>query len=350
MLKRLRCHFLALFFFVLSVSPALASECKLLPDECNTIEVFERTSTSVVYIESLAVRRRIFSMDVFEVPQGTGSGFVWDKQGHIVTNFHVIQGSSAFKVTLHNQRTFDAKLVGVEESKDLAVLKINPDGLNLVPVVQGDSAKIRVGQKILSIGNPFGLDNTLTTGVVSALGREIKARNERTIKDVIQMDAAINPGNSGGPLLNSAGQVIGVNTAIISPSGVSAGIGFAVPMNTVHRVVPQLIQYGKVIRPGLGVEVVSDAVARRYGIKGVIIAKVFHHTSAKRKGLKGLSLNRNGEVRFGDVIVGIDGQKVVSADQFGHILENYKVGDRVPIKVSRDGVEREIDITLVQLN
>jgi S1-C subfamily serine protease len=346
----MRCYLVTLFFVVLTANIAQASECKLLPDECNTIEVFERTSTSVVYIESLAVRRRIFSMDVFEVPQGTGSGFIWDKKGHVVTNFHVIQGSSSFKVTLHNQKSFDAKLVGFEESKDLAVLKIEPQGLNLAPVVQGDSGKIRVGQKILSIGNPFGLDNTLTTGVVSALGREIKARNERTIKNVIQMDAAINPGNSGGPLLDSMGQVIGVNTAIISPSGVSAGIGFAVPMNTVKRVVPQLIKYGKVIRPGLGVEVVSDAVAMRYGIKGVIIAKVFQNTSAKRKGLKGLSLNRNGEVRFGDVIIGIGGQKVVSADQFGHILENYKVGERVPIKVSRDGVEREIQITLVQLN
>tara|TARA_Y100001934_G_C12331131_1_gene765131 strand:- start:606 stop:1658 length:1053 start_codon:yes stop_codon:yes gene_type:complete len=350
MLNKISAQIFIVFCLFLPSHFANAEDCQLLPDECNTISVFDKTAPSVVYIESMAVRRRLFSMDVFQVPQGTGSGFVWDKNGHIVTNYHVVAGSSSFKVTLQDQRSFDAKLIGFEESKDLAVLKIVATELGLEPVQQGDSTKLRVGQKILSIGNPFGLDHSLTTGVVSALGREIKARNERTIKDVIQMDAAINPGNSGGPLLDSSGQVIGVNTAIVSPSGASAGIGFAVPMQTVQRVVPQLIRFGKVIRPGLGVEVVSDAVAMRYGIKGVVIAKVFGKTPAKRAGLRGLSRTRRGEVRFGDVIVGLGGEKVTSADQLGHVLENYKVGDKVSVKISRDGVERDVMITLVQLN
>ena len=347
-IKSFSCLFCLLLF--LSTQNVSAQKCNLLPTECNTIDVFERTAVSVVYIESLTVRRRLFSMDVFEVPQGTGSGFIWDDKGHIVTNYHVIQGSSSFSVTMHDHSSYDAKLVGFEESKDLAVLKIESGKKELNPVERGDSTKIRVGQKILSIGNPFGLDNTLTTGVVSALGREFKAQNERTIKNMIQMDAAINPGNSGGPLLDSGGRVIGVNTAIVSPSGGSAGIGFAVPINTVKRVVPQLIKFGKVIRPGLGVEVFSDAVARRYGLRGVVIAKVFENTSAAEKGLKGVTLTRRGEVRFGDVIVGLDGKEVTSADQFGHLLEKYRVGDVVPLKISRDGSERVIMIRLVQVN
>jgi S1-C subfamily serine protease len=256
-------------------------------------------------------------MDAYEVLAGFGSGFVWDNQGHIVTNFHVVENANSLTVTLSDHASYDAEIVGVEPSKDIAMLRIETRTSKLKPVKIGSSTNLLVGQKVVAIGNPFGLDQTLTTGVVSALGRQIKAGNGRTIQDVIQTDAAINPGNSGGPLLNSNGELIGINTAIISPSGSSAGIGFAVPVNTVSRVGPQLIKFGKVIRPGLGVQLLSnnEFYAHRLGIEGVIIESVQRGSAAYRAGLRGLQTNRFGDSVLGDVIIGINDKEVkVSAN------------------------------------
>ncbi len=321
----------------------------LLEDERNTIDVFQNSSLSVVFITNKGLQRDFLSMDVFEAPQGTGSGFVWDTKGHIVTNFHVVQHARSLSVTLYDNTTYDAELVGAEPSKDIAIVRIGAPRSKLHPVVVGSSENLRVGQKVIAIGNPFGLDQTLTTGVVSALGREIKSVSNRTIQGVIQTDAAINPGNSGGPLLNSRGELIGVNTAIYSTSGASAGIGFAVPVNIVRRVVPQLIEYGKVIRPGLGVEVVQDYVAQRGGIEGAIVARVQRGSAAFRAGLKGLSENTWGEYRLGDVIVAINGAPVKNFDDLGNELEKYQVGDAVNVKIHRDKSETIVRVTLQEV-
>lgn len=333
------------------VSTAAVAEdtAMLFPEERNTIEVFQQVAPSVVYITSKALRRDFFTLDVFEIPQGTGSGFIWDNSGHIVTNYHVIQEASSLEVTLSDHSAYEAEVVGVEPSKDLAVLRIKAASSKLKPVIAGTSDHLLVGQKVLAIGNPFGLDQTLTSGIVSAIGREIKAVTGRTIQDVIQTDAAINPGNSGGPLLDSRGRLIGVNTAITSPSGASAGIGFAIPVNTVQRVVPQLIQYGKMIRPGLGVSVINDAVARRYGIEGVIIAEAARGSAAAKAGLQGIQRNWRGETALGDIIIGIDDKKVRNYDELSNALEQYKVGDVVTVHYLRDDKERSTRVLLQQV-
>jgi S1-C subfamily serine protease len=273
----------------------------------------------------------MFSMNVFEIPQGAGSGFVWDTKGHIVTNFHVVANADNISVTLNNRKSYDARVVGVAPNKDLAVIKIDASGEELRPVVAGSVGELRVGRKVLAIGNPFGLDQTLTVGIISALGRQIRSSTGRTIHDVIQTDAAINPGNSGGPLLDSEARLIGVNTAIVTPSGASAGIGFAVPVNTVKRVVPQLIKHGKVIRPGLGVQLLREDIARSYGIKGVAIARVNRGSSAAEAGLRGLSRDWFGRVTLGDIITSIDGETVGTIDELGHELEKHTVGETVAV-------------------
>ncbi len=255
---------------------------KVPPSRCSV-----SASPSVVYLTSLALKRDIFSLNLFEIPHGAGSGFVWDQDGHIITNFHVIQEASGARVTLADHSVWDAQLVGTAPDQDLAVLYINAPKHQLKPIAIGTSGDLQVGQKVFAIGNPFGLDQTLTTGIISALGREINAVTGRTISGVIQTDAAINPGNSGGPLLDSAGRLIGVNTAIYSPSGVSTGIGFAVPVDTVNRVVPQLIRHGRIIRPGLGVRIADDATARRFGLQGVLIIQVEKGSAAETAGLRG---------------------------------------------------------------
>ena len=225
----------------------------LAADEQAHIDLFRRSSPSVVHITTVATQRDLFSMNVMQVPRGTGTGFVWDDSGHIVTNFHVIQGGSGAKVTLADQTTFDAKLVGAFPDRDLAVLRIEAPKAKLPPLAIGSSRDLIVGQRVYAIGNPFGLDQTLTIGIVSALNREIESFNGRSIRGVVQTDAAINPGNSGGPLLDSAGRLIGVNTQIASPSGASAGIGFAIPVDEVNRIVPRLIRDGRFVRPAIGV-------------------------------------------------------------------------------------------------
>lgn len=328
---------------------AASSASMLLEDERNTIDVFQRSSPSVVFVINKALRSDIFSMDVMEVQQGSGSGFIWNAGGYIVTNYHVVQNGDAFSVTLNDNTTYDAELIGAEPSKDIAVVKINAPEAKLAPVAIGGSENLRVGQKVIAIGNPFGLDQTLTTGVVSALGRQIKSSNNRTIEGVIQTDAAINPGNSGGPLLNSRGELIGINTAIYSTSGSSAGIGFAVPVNIVKRVVPQLIKYGKVIRPGLGVSTIDDNIARRWRIKGVIIHRVQPGGAAYRAGLNGIVQNRWGEIRLGDIITGINGKPVTNFDELGTELERYQIGEVVTVNILRGDRETSVKVRLQEL-
>ncbi len=327
-----------------------AGPTELSPDEQATIEVFERATRSVVFIANTAMQRDPWSFNLFEVPQGSGTGFVWSRQGHIVTNFHVIYGADAITVTLADQIEYKAKVVGVDPDHDIAVLQIQAPEAALQPVTVGNSHSLRVGQKVLAIGNPFGLDHTLTTGVVSALGRTIKSMSNRTIEGVIQTDAAINPGNSGGPLLDSAGRLIGMNTQIVSPSGAFAGIGFAVPADTVNRAVPELIKHGKLIRPGLGISLVPDALARRWGVQGVVIGKIGRGSVAERAGLRGARETSGGRIELGDIIVAVDGRPVETIDGFMGLMDQRKVGDQVLIDYVRGNRKLQVTVTLQAIN
>jgi S1-C subfamily serine protease len=265
---------------------AISPRGELWPDEKSTIELFRQASPAVVNITAIGVQRDLFTLNLYQIPQGTGSGFVWDTRGNIITNFHVIQNAAVAQVTLGDQSNWKAQVVGVAADKDLAVLRIDAPAERLRPIPLGTSKELQVGQSVLAIGNPFGLDQSLTTGVISALGREIDSVTRRPIQGVIQTDAAINPGNSGGPLLDSAGRLIGVNTQIYSPTGASAGIGFAIPVDTVNRIVPELIRSGKIIRPGLGVELAEEQIARKIGINGALIVDVMRGGPAAKAGIR----------------------------------------------------------------
>jgi len=315
-----------------------------------TIEVFRKASPSVVYITSSEYRRDIFSLNVFEIPRGTGSGFIYDRDGHIVTNFHVIQPGSHWKVMLADQSEWDARLVGCEMDKDIAVLKIDAPPEQLKPIALGNSHDLQVGQSVLAIGNPFGFDQTLTVGVVSALGREIESITGRKIRDVIQTDAAINPGNSGGPLLDSAGRLIGVNTQIASPSGASAGIGFAVPVDTVNEIVPDLIQYGEVRRAGLGVVFFPDWQTRRLGIPGLLIDYVNDKGAAAEAGLRGTIVDGRRIRQIGDVITRINDLEVRTLNEVKDALEPFNVGDEVRVTFIRDDRVRSVGVRLRCIN
>jgi S1-C subfamily serine protease len=315
-------------------------------DEENNVEIFQRAAPSTVYITNKGLRRDLFSLNVFEMPQGTGTGFIWSKDGIVVTNAHVIEGASSVVVRLADQSSWEAQLVGMAPDKDIAVLRIAAPREKLTPLPFGDSDQLRVGRKVLAIGNPFGLDNTLTTGIVSALGREISSPTGRTIRGVIQTDAAINPGNSGGPLLDSSGRLIGMNTAIIGPGGGSAGIGFAVPVNTVRKVVPELLKHGRLIRPVLGVGLVDDSIAANLGLKGVIVQDVQRGGAAAEAGLVGLRRTPDGRVALGDVIVAVEQAAVRNTDDLLSALEQYKPGDVVAVKTLRDGREHTFQVRL----
>jgi S1-C subfamily serine protease len=317
----------------------------LAEDEKSTVELFRRTSPSVVFITTVA-RGFTGFFEIEEVPRGTGSGFVWDGEGHVVTNFHVIQGASGARVTLHDQTEWPATLVGVAPDQDLAVLRIRAPAEKLAPILVGTSRDLQVGQKVFAIGNPFGLDFTLTTGIVSALGRSIRSLTGRPIEDVVQTDAAINPGNSGGPLLDSAGRLIGVNTQIASPSGASAGVGFAVPVDTVGRVVPELLRHGKVVRPQLGVTVADERVLRRAGIPGVLVMTVAPGSGAERAGLRGTFRGEEGALTLGDVIQAIDGRAVQSVNDLHAALERHEPGEKARVRVLREGRTLELDVVL----
>ncbi len=313
--------------------------------EVATINLFERAAPSVVFITTSNVRRDYWSRNVSEIPRGSGSGFVWDKTGHIITNYHVIQGADKATVTFADQTTYPATLVGAAPEKDLAVLRIEAENMELQPIPVGASDNLRVGQSVFAIGNPFGLDQTLTTGIISALGREIESVGKVPIRDVIQTDAAINPGNSGGPLLDSQGKLIGVNTAIYSPSGAYAGVGFSIPSHVVDWVVPDLIKYGKINRPTLGVELASPQVMRRMGMEGILIYDVFSGGPAEKAGLQPTRWNRQGSIVLGDVITAINGEKVTNRGELILILEKYKPGDRVRVSITRDYEPAEVELT-----
>ncbi len=315
-------------------------------EELSTIKLFENASPSVAYITTTNVRRDYWTMNVTEVPRGTGSAFVWNKEGHIITNYHVIQGADKATVTLADRSTWEAELIGAAPEKDLAVLKIDAPKDILFPIARGNSVNLLVGQSVYAIGNPFGLDQTLTTGIISALGREIESVAGVPIKDVIQTDAAINPGNSGGPLLNSSGELIGVNTAIYSPSGAYAGIGFSIPVDVVSWVIPDLIKFGKINRPTLGIELASQRIMQKLGQEGILVLQVLKNGAASKAGIQPTTRNKYGEIVLGDIITKIDDYEIRSRDDLLLTLEKYKPGDEVEITYLRDDKKRTIRLEL----
>lgn len=328
---------------------AVTARGDLAADERNTIDIFRENSASVVYVTSIALRRGFFSLNAVEIPQGTGSGFVWDTEGRIVTNYHVISDASRVQVTMADHSSWKAVLVGAAPDKDLAVLQIQAPADKLRPIPLGTSKDLLVGQKVFAIGNPFGLDQTITSGIISALGREINAITGRKIQGVVQTDAAINPGNSGGPLLDSAGRLIGVNTAIYSPSGAYAGIGFAVPVDEVNRVIPQLIRHGKMIKPGIGATLADERLARQLGVEGVLILNVEKGGPAHEAGLRPTTQYR-GEIILGDIITGVAGVSVGNYDELRGQLEKFKVGMEVTVNVFRNGHTYDIPVRLGSIN
>ncbi|MEL7121495.1 MAG: trypsin-like peptidase domain-containing protein [Bacteroidota bacterium] len=313
--------------------------------EAATINLFETSAPSVCFITTSNLRRRRFSRDITEIQSGSGSGFVWDKNGHIITNYHVIQSADRAKVTLADGSSYDAELVGAAPSRDLAVLKISIGRKNLRPIPVGKSDNLKVGQSVFAIGNPFGLDQTLTTGIVSALGREIQSVSGGKIRGVIQTDAAINPGNSGGPLLDSSGRLIGVNTAIYSPSGASAGIGFSIPVDEVKWVVPELIKYGEIQRPFLGISI-NNYIQRRIGNNGVVVDGVTPNSAADKAGLQPTMLSDDGDMQLGDIIIGINNDPVRNFNELLAYLQSYRPGDRVTLKLIRNEKEVEVPVVL----
>ncbi|MCA9127433.1 MAG: trypsin-like peptidase domain-containing protein [Planctomycetales bacterium] len=317
--------------------------------EQTTVDLFRETSPSVVFISTRARYADRYMRRVQEVEAGTGSGFVWDADGHVVTNFHVIEGASSAQVLFADQTSFEARLVGASPDHDLAVLQINAPKEYLRPLAIGESNDLLVGQSVFAIGNPFGLQQTLTTGVVSAKSRVIESPSGRTIDEVIQIDAAINPGNSGGPLLDSAGRLIGVNTAIYSPSGASAGVGFSIPVDTVNRVVPSIIETGKYQAPQLGIHVIDElsrAISRSAGVEGVVVLDVMANSAAERAGLRKSRILDRGNVSLGDIIRKIGKETVRSTEDIQRALQNYSPGDTVDIVVYRDAKEVTLQVRL----
>ncbi len=315
--------------------------------EQNNINVFKKVSPSVVHITTLALSRDLFSMNITQQPRGTGTGFIWDDAGHVVTNFHVIQDGDAATVTLSDQSSYPAKLVGSFPDRDLAVLRIEAPKEKLAAIAIGSSRELQVGQAVYAIGNPFGLDQTLTLGIVSALNREIESVTRRTIRGAIQTDAAINPGNSGGPLLDSAGRLIGVNTSIYSPSGASAGIGFAIPVDEVNRIVPRLIRDGRLIRPALGITAAPENVNQALKLpKGVALLRVSPGSPAAQAGLQVFARGRDGSVIAGDVITAINDEPVRDLDEMLSLLERRQVGERVTLSLWNAGKTRKQAVQL----
>ena len=332
-------------------APAGITDPSVATDEQNNIEVYRTLSSGVVFIHSTSYARDFLGF--VEPQEGSGSGSIIDEQGDILTNYHVIEGAQKLSVSLGGQKDYAARVIGGDPDTDLAVIRLleRPTGpLTVVPL--GDSDKLAVGQKVLAIGNPFGLDRTLTTGVISGLQRPIRARNNRLIEGAIQTDASINPGNSGGPLLDSHGRMIGINSQILSPSGASSGVGFAVPINIAKRVVPQLLQGGQVRRPKLGIST-RDVEAIRNQIDlpvsdGVLILQVARGSGAANAGLRGLQQTENGDVELGDIIHGINGEKVANQDELFRITEKHQVGETVQVLILRDGRRMTVPVRLTE--
>jgi S1-C subfamily serine protease len=324
-------------------APAIVPRGELYDVEKATIAIFEKYSPSVVTVVNKALMSD-FSY-VYEVPQGTGSGIIWDRQGHVLSNFHVVQNASAVQVILKDGTSFDSKVVGLDPDHDLAVLRIDAPADKLIPVALGTSRDVKVGQRVLAIGNPFGFESSLSQGIVSSLGREMPSLTGLTIRGIIQTDAAINQGNSGAPLLDSSGPMIGINTFIVSPTGGSIGLGFAIPVDTVNRVVPQLIAYGKVKRVGLGVTLVPDRLAKYHGIEGAVIQSVTPGSAADHAGLRGILPQQ-----LGDIIVQLAGKPVTAGEDLRNILDQYDQGDEIEVVYLRDGKERRAKVKLQDVN
>lgn len=317
---------------------------RLLQDEVNTINIFKQGVKSTVNVSNVKYARTSwFSSNVSEIPFGVGSGFVWDNKGHIVTNYHVIMEGDSFLVSFHgDKKQYKAELVGAEPKQDIAVIKLKERPKSLAPLKIGSSHDLMVGQKTLAIGNPFGLDHTITQGIVSALDRKIPGIGDVTIHGMIQTDSSINPGNSGGPLLDSTGELIGMNTIIYSKSGSSSGVGFAVPVDSIKRIVPQLIKHGKVTRPGLGVGILPEYHKSRFGVdEGLVITFVDEESGAYKAGLRGIQQDRRGRYYLGDVIIAVDGKKVANYDDIYHALNKYKVGDYVEVTYLHKGEKKK---------
>jgi S1-C subfamily serine protease len=335
------------------IEPRLvAARGELAALEKMNIDIYEHVSPCLVQVTNLAQRGNWFGLDVQQVPEGVGSGFVWDQDGHIVTNYHVVKGADAAQVTLadHSSYEADREQIWVHPDRDIAVIWIKAPKSKLHPIEVGSSHDLKVGQITYALGDPFGLDQTMTTGIVSALGRQIQSANGRTISGVIQTSAPINPGNSGGPLLDSAGRLIGMNTAIVSPSGAFAGIGFAIPADDINPIVTQLIRHGKVVRPGLGVQLAEDQLAQRLGVdEGVLIIKVLPNSAAADAGLRPTRPDRSGHIKLGDVIVAFDRKPIHSAKDLYAALEHHKVGDTVTLTIERDGERQDVEVTLQEL-
>ena len=314
-------------------------------DEQNSIDVYKTISPGVAFINTTSVSQDWFGNE--QEGKGNGSGSVIDSNGHILTNYHVIEGSQKLTVSFGGEKQYPARVIGGDPDTDLAIIKIEPPaGMTIVPL--GDSDKLSVGQKVLAIGNPFGLDRTLTTGVISGLQRPIRARNNRPIDAAIQTDASINPGNSGGPLLDKYGKMIGINSQILSPAGGSVGVGFAVPVNTAKRIIPQLLQFGEVRRPKLGATLpsVSELAARGYRLpveQGLLVYQTQPNASADRAGLRGISTNGN----IGDIIVAVDGQKMTELDDLYRLLDKKQIGDTVSLEIYRDGKTINVPVKLL---
>lgn len=310
-----------------------------------TISIFNVAAPSVAYIFTENAVRGFFGTR--EVRQGAGSGFLWDRHGHVVTNYHVIQGAERIQVRMNDGEAIDATYVGGTRDYDLAVVRLRNVPSEIQPIPVGRSNNLKVGQAVFAIGNPFGLSRTLTTGVISALDRRLPTSAGREVVGVIQTDAAINPGNSGGPLIDSAGRLIGVNTAIISGSGNSAGIGFAVPADVVNQVIPQLISKGKVPRPGIGIVALSEEAGASLGVVGVVIDRIMQNGSADQAGLRGIDYNRR---VLGDVIIAIDGQEVANIVELVRLMQNYEIGQTVTLKVRRNDEERAVEVVIMDIS
>lgn len=334
-------------------TPQGISNPATVSDEQNSIEVYKALSPGVAFITTSAQVQNFWG-DESEAERGNGSGSVIDANGHILTNYHVVEGATKLTVSFGGDKTYPAKLVGGDADTDLAVIKIEPGADKLTVVQLGDSEQLEVGQKVLAIGNPFGLDRTLTTGVISGLQRPIRARNGRTIEGAIQTDASINPGNSGGPLLDKYGRMIGINSQILSPAGGSVGLGFAIPVNIAKRIVPQLIQFGEVRRPKLGATLYSVEQLVERGIqmpvaKGLLIRSVSQGGSAASAGLRGLSQDNSGELVLGDIITSIDGTKITSLDELYRFLDKKQIGDTVQVEIYRNNKAQTVPVKLMPL-
>jgi len=324
----------------------------LTPEERVNVAVYENVNRSVVNISTKVVRGESFFFS--ESPQeGAGSGSVVDGRGHILTNYHVVDGAREIQVTLYDGKNYEAQLVGKDESNDIAVLKINAPPGSLIPVIFGDSTRLKVGQRVFAIGNPFGLERTLTTGIISSLDRSLPTRNHRIIKSVIQIDAAINPGNSGGPLLDSHGRLIGMNTAIASSTGQSAGVGFAIPIANIARVVPQLIEGGRVIKPDAGITRVLQTE------EGLVVATMTPNGPAEKAGLRGFRIvrekKRQGPFSYekqtidrnaADTIIAVNNEKITSAGDFLAIIESHRPGEEVAFTIIREGRQMKVPVKL----